>query len=154
VGSTVVLDTGLLVEFLMGTKTGTILDTMVFRNPYITSILLNPLALVEIYYVIRRKSTTERARAEVSKVRKLVRVVPLEDYLETVGELKAATSIALADVASIALAEHQDVKVLFKHEEEIDEKLKQHGSEAFIRRIVFIEDFPSFKAIKAKLDGN
>jgi predicted nucleic acid-binding protein len=115
---------------------------------------LNPLALVEIYYVIRWKGSAERARAEVAKIRKLVRVVPLDDYLEIIGEIKATTSIALADVASIALAEHQDVKVLFKHEEEIDEKLKQHGSEAFVRRVIFLEDFPSYKEIEKKVTGN
>ncbi|MEX2683500.1 MAG: PIN domain-containing protein [Candidatus Sigynarchaeota archaeon] len=151
-GSTVVLDTSLLVEFLMGTKTGAVLDVMVFKNPFITSVLLNPLALIEIYYIIRRKSTPERARAEVNKIRKIVQIVSLEDYLEIVGELKATTSIALADVASIALAEYKDVKVLFKHEEEIDEKLEHHSSDAFIRRIVFIEDFPSYKEIEKKFE--
>jgi len=151
-GSTVVLDTGLLVEFLMGTKTGAVLDVMVFKNPYITSVLLNPLALIEIYYIIRRKSTPERARAEMNKIRKIFQIAPLEDYLEIIGELKATTSIALADVASIALAEYKDVKVLFKHEEEIDEKLKHHGSDAFFGRIVFIEDFPVYKEIEKKFE--
>ena len=123
IGSTVVLDTGLLIAFLTGTKVGAIIDEMIFKNTYITSILLTPLTLVEIYYIIRRKSSPNRAKNEVNKIRQITRVVPIDEFVEIIGELKATTSISLSDVANIGLAEYQDVKVLFKHESEIDDKL-------------------------------
>ncbi|MHA1682327.1 MAG: hypothetical protein ACTSUE_15425 [Promethearchaeota archaeon] len=59
--------------------------------------------------------------------------------------MKATTSISLSDIANIGLAEYQDVKVIFKHETEIDDKLAQHASETFTKRILFIEDFPFYK---------
>ncbi|MFX0102385.1 MAG: PIN domain-containing protein [Candidatus Hodarchaeota archaeon] len=152
VGSTVVLDTGLLIEFLTGTEIGATIEKVVFKNKFITSILLTPLTLIEIYYIIRRKSTSERARNEIKKVRKLARIVPIDEFVEIIGELKATTSIALSDVANIGLADYKDVKVLFKHETEIDEKLAQHASETFTERIVFIEDFPFYKEQSSNTD--
>ncbi|MHA1681622.1 MAG: hypothetical protein ACTSUE_11480 [Promethearchaeota archaeon] len=145
VGSTVVLDTGLLVEFLTGTKIGAIIDEMIFKNPFITSVLLTPLTLVEIYYIIRRKSTPGRARNEIKKIREIARIIPIDEFIEIVGELKATTSISLSGVANIGLAEYQDVKIIFKHETEIDDNLAQHASETFTKRIIFIEDFPFYK---------
>ncbi|MHA1368847.1 MAG: PIN domain-containing protein [Promethearchaeota archaeon] len=145
VGPTVVLDTGLLVEFLTGTKIGAIIDEMVFKNHFITSVLLTPITLIEIYYIIRRKSTSERARIVINKIREITRIVPLDKFVDIIGELKATTSISLSDVASIGLAVYKDVKVIFKHENEIDNKLKRDGSKTFSKRIIFIDDFPFYK---------
>lgn len=145
VGSTVVLDTGLIIEFLMGTPIGAIINEMIFKNTYISAVLLTPLTLVEIYYIIRRRESPERARDEIDKIRRIVRIHPIDEFVEIIGELKATTSISLSDVASIGLAEYKDVKAIFKHEEEIDKKLAQYSFETFTKRIVFIEDFPFYK---------
>ncbi len=142
-GSIVVLDTGLLLEYLSGTPAGKSIETMVFENDYMTSVLVTPLTLVEIYYLIRRKATKERAKEEIEKIKKLVRVVPLEDYLENMGELKATTGIALADVATIACAERSEGRALFKHETELDGQLQGLASADLSSRIVFIDDFPA-----------
>ncbi len=118
---------------------------MIFRNSYIASVLINPLTLVEVYYLIRRKSEKERAEKEVKKVKKLATIVPIENYIELLGEIKAVTAFSLTDAASIALAEWKKITIVFKHEKEIDDQLVISKSTPFTSRIVFIDDFPYFQ---------
>jgi len=141
VGSSLVIDTGVFIEFLSGTVAGGKISEMVFKNPFIASILINPLTCIEIYYLIRRKSSPERAREELNKVKKLVRIVPLEEFIEIVGEIKATTSLSLTDAANIALAEYKNIKVLFKHEQELDDQIGTKSDMPFRSRIVFVDDF-------------
>ena len=141
VGTSLVIDTGLLIEYLSGTESGNKIDEMIFRNSYIASVLISPLTLVEVYYLIRRKSNKERAVKEVKKVRKLVTIVSIEKYLELLGEIKAVTAFSLTDAANIALAECEKISVVFKHEKEIENQLVTSKSTPYTSRIVFIDDF-------------
>jgi predicted nucleic acid-binding protein len=86
----------------------------------------------------------ERAKEEIDKRKKLVRIVPLEEFAELVGEIKVMTSLSLADAANIALGEHKNVKVLFKHKHELDDQVTRHADASFRARIVFIDDFPYY----------
>lgn len=148
VGTSVVVDSGVILEYLTGSPASKRIEQMLFQNPYIASILVTPLTIIEIYYLIRRESTQERALSEITKLETLVRVVPLEAYLSLVGEVKAVSSFALADSASIALAESRQLKVLFKHEQEIDKKVQSNQEFTFSPRIVFIDDFRAYTSRK------
>ncbi|MHA1971393.1 MAG: PIN domain-containing protein [Candidatus Hodarchaeales archaeon] len=142
----VVVDTGILIEFLTGTKEGQKIFELIFNNSYIVSILITPLTLIEIYYLIRRKSTKQRAIEEVNKITELVTVFPLAEILNEIGEVKAVTTFSLTDASSIALADFKQISVIFKHEKEIDKQLQQSKSSSFTGRIVFIDDFPYFQS--------
>jgi len=137
-------DIGLFIEVLAGTSAGSKISEMIFKNRFISSILINPLTCIDIYYLIRRKSMQERAKEELDKMKKLVRIVPLEEFAELVGEIKVMTSLSLADAANIALGEHKNVKVLFKHEHELDDQIAKQVDAPFRSRIVFIDDFPYY----------
>ncbi|MHA1237365.1 MAG: PIN domain-containing protein [Candidatus Hodarchaeales archaeon] len=145
VSTSLVIDTGLLLEYLSGSPAGKIVDEMIFNNNYIASVLTCPLTLVEVYYLVRRKSNKERAQEEVKKIKKLVSILPIDNYLELLGEIKAITAFSLTDAANIALAEYKSISCVFKHEQEIDKKLALSKSTPFTSRIVFIDDFSYFK---------
>lgn len=145
VSTSLVIDTGLLLEYLSGSKVGKIIDEMIFKNDYVASVLTSPLTMVEVYYLVRRKSNKSRAEEEVNKINKLVSLLSLDNYLELLGEIKAVTAFSLTDAANIALAEYKNISVVFKHEHEIDKKLTSSKSTPFTSRIVFIDNFPYFK---------
>lgn len=145
VSTSLVIDTGLMLEYLSGSKAGKIVDEMIFKNSYIASVLTGPLTLVEVYYLVRRKSNKERAEEEVNKIKKLVTILPIDNYLELLGEIKTVTAFSLTDAANIALAEYKNIFSVFKHEQEIDKKLALSKSTPYTSRIVFIDDFPYYK---------
>ena len=134
-----------MLEYLSGSKAGKIVDEMIFKNDYIASVLTGPLTLVEVYYLVRRKSNKERAEEEVNKIKKLVTILPIDNYLELLGEIKSVTAFYLTDAANIALAEYKNISSVFKHEQEIDKKLALSKSTPYTSRIIFIDDFPYFK---------
>ena len=139
------IDTGLMLEYLSGSTAGTIIDDMIFKNNYIASVLTSPLTLVEVYYLVRRKSNKERAEEELKKIKKLVSPLPINDYLELLGEIKAITAFSLTDAANIALAEYKNISSVFKHEQELDKKLALSETTPYTSNIVFIDDFQYFK---------
>ena len=141
VGPFVAIDTGVLLEFLTGTEIGKKIDLLIFKNTFIISISVTPLTLIEIYYLIRRKSTTDRTKAIIRDLKRLVTEIPITEYLELIGEIKAETAFSLADSAIIALAEYREIPVIFKKEQEIDKILKKAFSSRFLSKIVFIDDF-------------
>jgi predicted nucleic acid-binding protein len=142
VGPIVAVDTGVLLEYLTGTDNGKKIDQLVFKNSFIISISVSPLTIVEIYYIVRRKTTSQRTKTVVRDLKKLVKIIPIEEYLEELtGEVKAETSFSIADSAIIALAEYRDIPVIFKKEQEIENKLKKTISKRFTSQIIFIDDF-------------
>jgi predicted nucleic acid-binding protein len=141
VGPIVAVDTGVLLEYLTGTDNGKKIDQLVFKNSFIISISVSPLTIVEIYYIVRRKTTSQRTKTVVRDLKKLVKIIPIEEYLELTGEVKAETSFSIADSALIALAEYRDIPVIFKKEQEIENKLKKTISKRFTSQIIFIDDF-------------
>ncbi len=149
VSTSLVIDTGLMLEYLSGSKAGGIINEMIFTNDYIASVQTSPLTLVEVYYLVRSKSNTERAEEEVNKIKKLVSIQPIDNYLELLGEIKAVTAFSLTDAANVALAEYKSISCVFKHEQEIDKKLTLSKSTPFTSRIVFIDDFPYFQKHKS-----
>lgn len=141
VGPILAIDTGILLEYLTGTETGKKIEQLIFKNSFIISISVSPLTIIEIYYIIRRRTTSERTKTIVKDLKKLVKIVPIDEYLELTGEVKAETNFSIADSAIIALGEYRDIPVIFKKEKEIDKKLQKTTSKQFTSKIVFIDDF-------------
>ncbi|MHA1911299.1 MAG: PIN domain-containing protein [Candidatus Kariarchaeaceae archaeon] len=137
----IVVDTSVLLEFLIGLRKGFKIKEMIIENQFIETILVTPITLVEIYYVIRRKETKEFAEATLSMIQKLCTSVPILDYYRQAAEIKALTSFALADCCCIALAEHKNLPVIFLHEKEIDNRLRTESTKDYLSRIIFIDDF-------------
>jgi len=143
----IVVDTGVLLEYLTGSPAGKAIEKMIILNDYIISILISPLTLVEIYYIFLRKNTEEIAEVFLNKIKDLIVTESLEKYIEESAIIKAETAFALADSCTLGLAEYRQITAIFKHENEIDRYLLKAKDKIHISRIVFIDDFPVFKEI-------
>ncbi|HUY00537.1 MAG TPA: PIN domain-containing protein [Candidatus Deferrimicrobium sp.] len=145
IGSEIVVDTGLLVNYLEGTELGEKIKEFIFKNEFISSILATPVLGIEVYYILRRKYSKEFAIETIKKLQNTITFVPLEEYLSDCGEIKAKHPFALSDCCTLGLAQFMDLKALFVHEREIDNHLQRIGSDQFTQRIIFIDDFELFK---------
>jgi len=145
VGSEVVVDTGIVIEYLNGSEIGKKIYDLIFTNEFIISILATPILAIEVYYLLRRKSSKEFVIETMKKLQSIITFIPLNDYITFCGEIKAKHPFALADCCTLGLAEYKDIKALFIHEKEIDEQLQKTGSNQYTQRIVFIDDFQLFE---------
>lgn len=145
VGTSVVIDTGILVEYILATESGLKIKEMIFSNPFIVSVYISPLNLIELYYLFRRKNSKEETTDIINKVKELTKVESIEESVEIIGEIKAHTSFSVVDCSNLALAEKMNIKALFKHETEIDKLIKEEKNLDFITKLVFIDDFSYYK---------
>lgn len=145
IGPEVVVDTGIVIEFLEGSPAGKKIKELIFTNEFVVSILATPVLAVETYYLLRRKSSKSFATEAIRKLERIISFIPLNEYLIQCGEIKALDAFALSDCCTLALAKHKDIKALFKHEKEIDNQLEKIGTNHYTQRIVFIDDFELFK---------
>ena len=56
----IIVDTGILIEYFSGSEKGLKIKEMIFSNPFIVSVLITPLTLIEIYYILRRKNSKDK----------------------------------------------------------------------------------------------
>ncbi len=80
VSVSIVVDTGLILEYLNGSEEGKKVEGMIFQNPYIISVFVSQLTLIELYYLIHRKSSPKHAKDKLDKVRKITQTVPFEFF--------------------------------------------------------------------------
>jgi len=146
IGPEIVVDTGIIVEYLEGTELGNKILEFIFKNEFINSILATPLLAIEVYYILRRKYSRKFVVNTIKKLQKIITFVPLDDYIMLCGEIKAKHPFALADCCTLGLAAFLELKALFVHETEIDNQLQKAGSNQYTKRILFVDDFDLFKS--------
>ena len=56
----IIVDTGILIEYFSGSEKGLKIKEMIFSNPFIVSVLITPLTLIEFYYILRRKNSKDK----------------------------------------------------------------------------------------------
>lgn len=144
VGSFIVVDTGIIIEYFSGSPAGIKIKEMIFSNPFINSIYVSSLTFIEFYYLLRRKNSKEKTLSTIDKLKNLTKIIPIDDFLELIGEIKSLTPFSLTDCTNIALAEKKEIKILFKHEREIDKLLQSKNDLQYTSKIIFIDDFPYF----------
>lgn len=150
VGSEIVIDTGIAIDRYFDSTKRIILEKLIFSNDFINNIYVTPLTLLEIYYLIYRSKSKQEAKLFLAKLKKIVHIKPLDSYLEIAGEIKALNSISLVDCTNIALANFKGIKVIFKHEKELDKQLKNLHNEKLLSNIIFIDDFEYYKKADTK----
>ena len=107
--------------------------------------MATPILAIEVYYLLRRKSPKDFVEETIKRLRSIITFAPLNDYIIFCGEIKAKYPFALSDCCTLGLAEYKNIKALFIHEKEIDEQLQKAGSNQDTQRIIFIDDFQTFK---------
>ena len=145
IGSEIVVDTGLIIEYLNGNEREKKIYELILTNEFISSILATPILAIEMYYLLRRKSPKQFVEETIKKLRSFITFLPLNDYIAFCGEIKTQHPFALSDCCTLGLAEYKNIKALFVHEKEIDEQFQKVGSNQYTQRVVFIDDFQSFQ---------
>ena len=117
---TLVIDTGVLVEFFIGSNFGKRFESDFLKNRDFNFFYISPLVMTELTYIFCRKLGFEQAISLVnSKLRNML-VLDENNLRLVASQLKCKYGIALADCYSIAAGELQDCPVLMKPEGEFD----------------------------------
>ncbi len=138
-----VLDTGVLVEYLRGAKSAIALKRRVESGaivPYIGEV-----NVAELGYLICRKEGWDAASKAISMLRGSGYFSILSDstYLDRAARLKCDRAISFVDCITISMGEVLSMPVLFaRHEREIDAELKKR---LFKTKLEFLEDTASDK---------
>lgn len=115
----VAVDTGLIIEFYLKSDLGIILKENILENPKINKILLHYYAIIEIYYVLCRNFSPEKAIEFVEDIRNICRIVLTKEIWKEAGDYKCFYAISISDSLSLAIAKRYSIPVLFKSEGEL-----------------------------------
>ncbi|BDB99779.1 PIN domain-containing protein [Saccharolobus caldissimus] len=128
----VVVDTGVLVEVLEGSKLGEKFLKLV-NSSKLEPIITN-LTLIELTYIICRKYGINKAKELVKKLLDsgYFEVVNALEFADHIIETKCNNSISIIDASVIATAKGLGIQALFKFEKELKDKK--------LDNVIFIEN--------------
>ena len=132
-----VIDTGVLIEYLSETVYGESFDKHFLSDSNIKYYYMSPLVYTELMYIFCRKMGIIKADQLIKDKFKHILVLGEEKLRYDAVHLKCKHGIALADCYSIAAGKVQDCPVLMKKEQE----LKDIDLSEFRDRILFIGNF-------------
>jgi predicted nucleic acid-binding protein len=134
---TLVIDTGVLVEFLRNTKMGILFQTKFLTPPPIQYFYLNPLTYTELLYIFCREFGMKKAEKILEDKLKNFLIIDEDVLRSKAAELKCRFGIALVDCYSIASGHLKNCPVLMKKEQE----LSKIDISKISAPIIFIDDF-------------
>ena len=135
----IALDSSVLIEYLMGTKTGeTIKEYFETLKPEET-VSCSILTIAEIFYVLCR---LRGAAFAADKIDDMLKSQALEVYNTTelairTGKIKCERAVSLADCSCIATAELANAKAVFARKEK--ELVKEMERKPFDVEMIFLE---------------
>ncbi|TXT62984.1 MAG: putative PIN domain protein [Promethearchaeota archaeon] len=135
--NSIVIDTGVFIEFLEGSELGTKFEQFLLDNSDIYHYLVSPLVETELKYFFCRKLGIDEAILMIDDFLKDFYIYPESELRNEASRLKCLYPISLAVCYSISIATLNSIPVIFKKEKELKEKLEKLTNEAEIR---FIED--------------
>jgi uncharacterized protein with PIN domain len=119
--SDIVLDTGLLVSYLMNESSimSEWFDQKIFNDESFINVNCNQINMTELFYVICRKQGKEKAIELIEIVKNNMSFYENNEIYNLAGLAKCQFAVYLADCFSIATAKWLDCPVLFKMEKEM-----------------------------------
>ncbi len=133
---TLVIDTGVLVEYFHETELGNKFETRFLLDETIEYFYISPLVYTELLYIFCRKFGMEKASRLLQENLKDYLILQEEQLRSGAAEIKCRFGIALADCYSIAAANLLKCPVLMKREKEL-EHLSQEDLQV---EIIYIDD--------------
>ncbi len=133
----IVIDTGVLLEYIEGTELGRKFKEHVLQNESLEHFYISPFVHTELLYIICRNSGFDQAQKTVTKFLRRFILFEEKKLRDVAAKLKCQYPISLADCYSIALALIQEIPLYMKREAEIEALLNQG---AFTTQIIFIDD--------------
>ncbi len=134
------LDSSVLVEYLMGTKTGEALKKYFETLTPEERVSCSLLTLSEVFYILCRLRGAEFAEEKVREMlaSKVLEAYDSVDLAIKAGNIKCGRAISLADCSCLALAEIIGGKAVFASREK--ELVKEMEKKPFNVEIVFLEE--------------
>lgn len=115
------IDTGVLIEYLEGTKLGLKFKENIVNDPNFTQFFISPLFETELKYILCRKYGFRKAERKVDRFLKDFNII-FESILRNEAiKLKCKYPISLADCYSLSIAKLNSIPIYFKQEKEITE---------------------------------
>jgi len=139
----VALDSSVLIEYLMGTKTGEVLKGYLETLKPEEKVSCSLLTISEVFYVLCRLKGAKFAEEKISDML-ASRVLDLHDSMEVsvrAGKIKCERGISLAGCSCIAVAEITNAKAVFAEREK--ELVKEMEKRPFNVEIIFLRDLES-----------
>ena len=135
-----VLDTGVLVEYLLGEDQPlqNLLDQYIFCDESRIEILTNRWNKVELSYIYCRHHGKHKTKQFIQDFLKNFQILDTIDLDKLASDLKCQFPIALADCFSIASSIIVECPVVFYHEQELTEKIIETLVETYTLELLII----------------
>ena len=118
----IVLDTGLFIEFYENSKIGNFVRDHIIQNMNIDQILIHDLLISEIYYILCRKLGKEAAYHYMENLLSIATVEDSSELRIAGAQIKCERSISLSVSYACAIAAIYEVPVFFKEERELEKE--------------------------------
>lgn len=115
----IVLDTGLLVEFFTDGALAEFVDKQILTRKEIQTIYIHDYIATEVYYVICRQKGPEEAEKVVKQLEEITNTVPTKQLRFLAGKIKCHRAISLSDCFTCSIAQQYQIPALFKKEKEL-----------------------------------
>lgn len=136
--TSIVIDTGVLVEFLENSELGKMFSQHFLENAKFERYYISPITDTELKYIFCRRNGYQEAKKIVSDFLKDFIICSESNLRDDAFRLKCNFSISLADSYSLAVALVLNIPLCMKKEEEILVNIGNLSSEV---KIMFIDDY-------------
>lgn len=136
--TSIVIDTGVLVELLENSELGKIFSQHFLENPQFERYYISPITDTELKYIFCRRNGYQEAKKIVSDFLKDFIICPESNLRDDAFRLKCNFPISLADSYSLAVAIVLNIPLCMIKEEEIQKNIGKLSAEA---KIMFIDDY-------------
>ena len=136
--TSIILDTGVLVEFLENSKLGKLFYKHFLENPQFERYYISPITDTELKYIFCRRKGYQEAKKIVTDFLKDFIICSESKLRDDAFRIKCNYPISLADSYSVAAAIVLNIPLCMKKEKEVLNNLEKLSSEA---KIMFIDDY-------------
>ena len=136
--TSIIIDTGVLIELLENSELGKIFSKHFLENPQFERYYISPITDTELKYIFCRRSGYQEAKKIVSDLLKDFIICSESKLRDDAFRLKCNYPISLADSYSLAVAIVLNIPLCLKKEKEILNNLEKLSSEV---KIMFIDDY-------------
>ena len=136
--TSIIIDTGVLIELLENSELGKIFSKHFLENPQFERYYISPITDTELKYIFCRRSGYQEAKKIVSDLLKDFIICSESKLRDDAFRLKCNYPISLADSYSLAVAIVLNIPLCMKKEKEILNNLEKLSSEV---KIMFIDDY-------------
>lgn len=119
----IVIDTGIFIEFFKETDLGVEFKKIILGNKEIIEVLIHDLIISEIYYIFCRVFDQKQARAYIEDLLEICTVINSKHIRLEAAQIKCERAISLSDSYTCAIGRVYEIPVVFKTEKELEREV-------------------------------